>query len=165
MPTGGEQLVNATPAADVTSATVRIQLAQDTLRQFGFLRMRAMGGSMLPAIAAGDILDFRDCSQQRIEPGQVVLVRAHGRLVAHRLVAHGERMLTTRGDALAEADPAVPTEALLGVLVRQQRGAQTLHAGGRHWLRRQRAARWLIRRMNLVHKLFGRIPALTTLTA
>ena len=66
----------------------RISLAQDTLQRFGRLRFRAMGSSMLPAIAAGDILTFRSATPGDLVPGQVVLIQDNGRLVAHRLLSH-----------------------------------------------------------------------------
>lgn len=166
MPASGEQLVNATPVVgSATTTRARIELAQDTLRQFGFLRIRATGGSMLPAIAPGDLLTFRACVADEAEPGQVLLVRHPERLVAHRVVERQAGALLTRGDALAAPDAPVPAASVLGVLIGQHRGSKSLHAGGRHWLRRQYAARWLIQRINLAHRLFTRIPALAALTA
>lgn len=164
MQASGEQLVIAIQVVDTTTCA-RMELAQETLRQFGYLRMRATGGSMVPAIAPGDVLKFRACTADQAEPGQVILVRHPQRLVAHRLLARQAGLLLTRGDALAATDAPVAAADVLGVLVEQQRGRQPLAAGGRHWLRRQRAARWLIRRMDLAHRLFCRIPALATLTA
>lgn len=140
-------------------------LAQETLRRFGILHTRASGGSMLPAIASGDLLTFRACTAADIAPGQVVLTRYLGRLVTHRLVACDGRRVLTRGDALAATDLPLDADDVLGVLVKQKRRDDHLHAGGRHWLRRQRAARWLIRRTQLVHRLFGRFPALARLAA
>ncbi len=154
------------PAVAVSTTTsVRTELAQDTLRQFGVLHMRATGGSMLPAIAAGDLLTFRACTADDARPGQVLLVRSQDRLVAHRLVARtSDDCLLTRGDALTALDLPVAAGDVLGLLVMQQRNKKSLHAGGRHWMRRQRAARWLIRRIDLAHRIFGRVPALTALT-
>lgn len=166
MPASGEQLVNATPVVGSTTTTcARIELAQDTLRQFGFLRIRATGGSMLPAIAPGDLLTFRACAADEVEPGQILLVRRPERLVAHRMMERQAGALLTRGDALASPDAPVAAIDVLGVLIGQHRGGKSLHAGGRHWLRRQHAARWLIQRINLAHRLFARIPALAALTA
>jgi len=148
-----------------TTTWARSELAQETLHRSGFLRLRATGGSMLPAIAPGDVLGFRACTADQAELGQVVLVRSAERLVAHRLLErHGDRLLT-RGDALGAADIPIPAEHLIGVLAEQHRGHKPLLAGGRHWLRRQRTARWLIRRTHFAHRLFCRIPALATLTA
>ena len=156
-----------TPAVAVSATTsVRTELAQDTLRQFGVLRMRATGGSMLPAIAPGDLLTFRAFTPTDARPGQVLLVRCSERLVAHRLVGRAaDGALLTCGDALAALDLPVPAGDVLGILVMQQRKHTLMLAGGRHWLRRQRSARWLIRRSDLAHRLFARVPALTALMA
>lgn len=165
VPASGEQFVSANRVVETTTANVRIELAQETLRQFGFLRMRATGSSMLPAIAPGDLLTFRACSADQAQPGQVVLLRRSQGLVAHRLVACEGALLTTRGDALAATDEPAATASLLGVLVGQERGLRNLQVGGRYWLRRQRAARWLIQRFDAAHRLLNRMPVLVRLAA
>lgn len=165
MPADRKQLVNATVGVGMTTPHARIELAQDTLRQFGFLHTCARGGSMLPAITTGDRLTFRACAADAAQPGQVVLVRYLGQLVTHRLVQNDGTHVLTHGDALSKPDLPIDASDVLGVLVGQQRNNEALHAGGRHWLRRQRAARWLIRRINLAHRLFARVPALVALTA
>ncbi|WP_206203185.1 S24/S26 family peptidase [Thermomonas sp. HDW16] len=145
---------------------MRAGLASDVLANFGKLTIRATGGSMLPAIAPGDLLHFHACMIDDIAPGQVLLVQDGARLVAHRLLHRQDNEMLTQGDALTAPDAPVATHNVLGVLVGQQRGTSTLrHAGGRHWLRRQRAARWLIRRINPIHHLFSRAPLLATLLA
>lgn len=156
--------MTTTPVADLSPTCVRIELAQDTLRQFGVLRIRATGGSMLPAIAPGDVLTFRACTAAEAAAGQVILMRHPQRLVAHRVIESDAGTVVTRGDALAAADTPLSANAVLGVLIRQQRGQRQLHAGGRYWLKRQRVARWLIRRVQLAHRLFCRVPALNALT-
>lgn len=165
MPAGREQFMNQVPVVGVPTTCTRMELARETLSRFGHLRIRATGGSMLPAIAPGDLLEFRACTADDVAPGQVLLVWHDQRLVAHRLVARNPDALVTRGDALAAPDAPVLATSVLGVLVQQQRGRQMLHTGGRHWLHRQRAARWLIRRVNLAHRLFSRVPVLAALTA
>lgn len=164
MSAGHERVVSATQVVDSATTLARIELAQESLRQFGFLRMRATGGSMLPAIAPGDVLTFRACTADQVAAGQVVLMRHPQRLVAHRLLEYNAGMLLTRGDALAAVDDPTPGTNILGVLVSQQRGQQQLHAGGRYWLKRQRAVRWLIQRLRLTHRILSRVPALNALT-
>lgn len=150
----------------MTTATTKLELAQDLLRQFGVVKFRATGGSMLPAIAPGDVLTFHACTPEQLVPGQVVLVRQAEGFVVHRLLrCTADGQLITRGDALAAPDPASPCAQLLGVLTQQERGPRTLHTGGRHWLRRQRLARRLIRSHPLAHRLAASFPALTALTA
>jgi hypothetical protein len=146
-------------------ADARIALARDVLARSGALSLRATGGSMLPAIAPGDLLTFRKSTGAAIAPGQVVLLRSDDRLVAHRMVGERAGTIVTRGDAL-DADDAVHQHAdVLGVLVAQQRGQRRLHPGGRHWLRRQRIARWTIRRSGLLHRLFRQLPVFLALLA
>lgn len=165
MSKGREQFMKQTPVVGVSTTGTRLELARETLSKFGRLRICATGGSMLPAIAPGDLLDFRACTADEVSPGQVLLVWHQARLVAHRLVERQDGALLTRGDALVASDMPVAAPNVLGVLVQHHRGQRLLHAGGRHWLYRQRAARWLIRRVNLAHRLFSRIPVLAALTA
>jgi len=143
----------------------RISLAQDTLQQFGRLRFRAMGSSMLPAIAPGDILTFRTATPGDLIPGQVVLMRGDGRLVAHRLLSHAQGLLTTLGDSLRVADAPLRSDRLLGVLDMHQRGSRTLPVGYDHDRLLPRTTRWLLRNIPLVHRIARRLPRLTTLTA
>ena len=143
----------------------RISLAQDTLQQFGRLRFRAMGSSMLPAIAPGDILTFRTATPGELVPGQVVLVQGDGRLVAHRLLSHAQGLLTTMGDSLRVADAPLRSDRLLGVLDMHQRGSRTLPVGYDHDRLLPRTTRWLLRNIPLVHRIARRFPRLATLTA
>lgn len=160
MPPGCQQLV--IPLSAHTTAS--IPLAADSLRQFGHLRLRATGGSMLPAIAPGDVLVFRVCkTTDRLDIGQVVLVQRGEGFVIHRLVAVTGAGVITRGDALRADDPPVCRSQLLGVLAQQQRQHRSVHAGGRHWLKRQRLSRFLVRRVHLVHRVFQRYPVLADL--
>jgi len=100
-----------------SSESVRLELAEELLRDFGDLRFRASGGSMLPTILPGDVLMVRREPIGAIRPGDVVLSRRVGRFYAHRVVRienHASGMhLITRGDALAyEDDPASENELL-----------------------------------------------------
>lgn len=142
-----------------------MELALDVLARSGRLRMRATGGSMLPAIAAGDVLEFHACNPGSIGRGQVVLARVGNGLVAHRVVGHRRDALVTRGDALRACDPPLPRADVLGLLAAQSRGGVALHAGGRHWLVRQAVARSLVRRVHVLHALFQRMPRLARLAA
>ncbi len=143
----------------------RLSLAQDTLQQFGRLRFRAMGSSMLPAIAPGDILTFRTATPGELIPGQVVLMQGDGRLVAHRLLSHDQGLLTTMGDSLRVPDAPFRITQLLGVLDAHQRGARLVPLDGDHRRLLPRASRWLLRNVPLAHRIARRWPRLTTLTA
>ena len=91
-------------------------LVRQVLRQFGSVRLRAFGGSMLPAIRPGDLLEVRETAPARVAAGDVVLVERHGRLFAHRVVWCEKDLLKTRGDAHWRADPIVTATDLLGVV-------------------------------------------------
>ncbi len=143
----------------------RISLAQDTLQQFGRLRFRAMGSSMLPAIAPGDILTFRTATPGDLIPGQVVLMRGDGRLVAHRLLSHAQGLLTTMGDSLRVPDAPFSLTQLLGVLDAHQRGTRFIPLDGDHRRLLPRTSRWLLRNIPLAHRIARRFPRLATLTA
>ena len=86
----------------------RILLAQDTLQRFGRLRFKALGSSMLPAVAPGDILTFRTARPGDLVVGRIVLMAGDGRLVAHRLLSHDQGLLTTMGDSLRVPDAPLP---------------------------------------------------------
>jgi hypothetical protein len=119
---------------------LKCQLAAETLRNSGYLRMRATGLSMLPAVLPGDILHVGRCGIDHIRTGAIAVFECYGRLVAHRVVkpvieaqnsrnmlkllsisprgfafspaANLTRTLLTRGDSLPAPDPPV-TEAQL----------------------------------------------------
>lgn len=159
-----ERILNEANKADVSCA--RILLAQETLQRFGRLRFRAMGSSMLPAIAPGDLLVFRKATAVDLAPGQVVLVRRHDMLVAHRLVSRNGDTLTTMGDSLPTADAPVHASQLLGVLEAHSRGARLLSRPGgnpRHLL--PRTTRWLLRHAPWVRRIVRRWPRLTAIAA
>lgn len=166
MPSRSPRILNPEASGiDHAGAEPRVELAGEILQNSGALRMRATGGSMLPAIAPGDLLLFRTPLPGDLARDRVLLVHRHGRFVAHRMVGDGDGMVVTRGDALAANDEAVAPADVIGVLVAQQRGEVALHAGGRHWLRRQRLVRWAIRRNAIAARLFRRLPALAALVA
>lgn len=144
---------------------VRVSLAQDSLQRFGRLRFRAMGSSMLPAIAAGDILTFRAATPDELVSGQVVLVKDNGRLVAHRLLSHAQGLMTTMGDSLRIPDAPFHPSQLLGVLDAHERARRRLAVDNDHRRLLPRTSRWLLRNAPLAHRIARRFPRLATLTA
>jgi len=113
-------------AAAPSKESVRLELAAEILRDFGELRFRACGGSMLPAIFPGDILMIRRDPIGRIRQGHTVLSLRAGLFCAHRVVRIENRStavrLITRGDALAMEDPAVSEDEYLGRVIGLHRG-------------------------------------------
>jgi len=96
-------------------------LLADALRAFGSVRLRALGGSMVPAIRSRDVLVVARCRADDLRSRDVVLFVRDGRLFAHRLIdvaiRAGRRVLVTRGDALWAADTPVDAGDLLGRVV------------------------------------------------
>ena len=113
-------------AATQPREVLRLELAAEVLRDFGELRFRACGGSMLPAILPGDILLVRREPIGTIRRGHIVLFSRTGRFYAHRVARIENRSaaarLITRGDALTTEDAAVSDEEYLGRVTRLARG-------------------------------------------
>jgi signal peptidase I len=88
-----------------------------------------MSGSMLPAIAAGDVIVDKDVATDQLKPGQVLVVEDPdhpGRLRTHRLVrVDRDGLLVLRGDANPMPDSSrVSPEAVVG-------GGGAAHPAGR----------------------------------
>jgi Peptidase S24-like len=96
-------------------------LLDQALQAFGTVCLRALGGSMEPAILPRDILVVAGCGIDDLQPRDVVLFTRDGRLFAHRLlevgIRAGRRRLVTRGDAMWSADAPVDASELLGRVV------------------------------------------------
>jgi len=96
-------------------------LLAHALQASGAVCLRALGGSMAPAIHPRDILVIAGCRIDDLRPRDVVLCARDGRLIAHRLIdvgiRAGRRVLVTRGDALWTSDPPVDAGDLLGRVV------------------------------------------------
>jgi signal peptidase I len=98
---------------------VRLDVAVDSLRLSGSLRLRVTGSSMLPTIRPGSRVLIRRAAPDEILCGDIVLLRANTGLRLHRLVsilqAPGGAQLITRGDNDMEDDPPISAAQLLGL--------------------------------------------------
>ena len=65
---------------------VGCELAAEVLRSSGELRLRVNGSSMLPAVWPGDLLLVSSREATEAQPGDIVLFKRKGGLVAHRVV-------------------------------------------------------------------------------
>jgi signal peptidase I len=96
-------------------------LLAHALQAFGAACLRALGGSMEPAIRPRDILLVCRCRADDLRSRDVVLFARDGRLIAHRLIdvgiRAGRRVLVTRGDALWTPDAPIDAGDLLGRVV------------------------------------------------
>jgi signal peptidase I len=93
------------------------ELVADVASNFGQVRIRVTGASMMPAIWPGDVIKVRRCDAGELEPGQIMLYRRDGRLVAHRIIRADGDELTTRGDSLSDEDPPVRRADVMGKVV------------------------------------------------
>lgn len=128
-----------------------IELAQEVLSEFGQLRLRVTGSSMLPSVLPGDTLSFQTCPPDSLRRGSIVLIRRDGRLFAHRLLALTPGGLLTQGDSMPQPDPPTLLDDFLGVLVGQQRGAREIAVSSS-----PRFGRWLMRRSAFARRVFLR---------
>lgn len=128
-----------------------IELAQEVLSEFGQLRLRVTGSSMLPAVLPGDVLSFKTCPVESLALGSIVLLRRDGRLYAHRLLALTAEGLLTQGDSMPQPDPPTPLDDFLGVLVGQQRAGREIAVSST-----PRFGRWLMRHSAFARRVFLR---------
>lgn len=85
--------------------TTECVLAAEVLLKYGKLRFRAHGVSMLPTVWPGDVLSVTSLGSSTLLPGEIVLYRRQGTLVAHRLV-RVQDVAPDAGNGKAETSPA-----------------------------------------------------------
>jgi signal peptidase I len=96
------------------------------------VRFRAIGASMEPAIADGDMITVAPVAADEVKLGDVVFCASGQRRIAHRVVeihatAPGPPVFIVRGDARAECDPPVGAGQILGKIISVER------PGARSW--------------------------------
>lgn len=84
------------------------------LREGRPVELPLTGASMRPLFAPGDVVRVWPARVEDVRLGDVVLVEFAGQLLAHRLIAVGERVIVTRGDAMPSADRPLPRASLHG---------------------------------------------------
>jgi len=140
----------------------QLELAAAILRSGAAIRVRALGASMLPAIWPGDLLAITPVPYSAIRAGEIVLCVRNGRFCIHRLIhvgsINGDANWITRGDALADPDPGVPAEAILGRVSSITRGRRTLTP--RPLTALGRIFAWILSRSDLLCRLILRIHSL-----
>jgi signal peptidase I len=113
----GRSLHGGHSRAEIAHAA-KCELAEETLRLFGSLRLRVTGFSMIPSVWPGDLLLIRRQQMDQIYPGDIVLFARRGRLIVHRVVFKTDDpeapSLITQGDALRSQDSAISPAELLG---------------------------------------------------
>jgi signal peptidase I len=137
-------------------ATQRNLLAGEVVRAFGQMQLRVTGSSMIPTLWPGDLVRIERRAFESLNPGEIVFYLRDGRLFLHRLVASREtsraRSLTTRGDAMAAADPAVPENCFLGVATAVRRRGEWIRPRDVH-----RLLRWFLASSALMQQIILRV--------
>jgi signal peptidase I len=102
-------------------------LAEEIVRNFGEVRLRVFGMSMVPSVLPGDLVLIQRASLEEILPGEIAVFLREGRLFVHRVVdrkkmsvamsGNEELCLITRGDRQRDCDLPVSSCELLGRVV------------------------------------------------
>jgi signal peptidase I len=126
---------------EIPSIEMACGLAGEVVRNFGEVRLRVLGTSMVPSVLPGDMVSVRRASLDDISAGEIVMFARNKRLFVHRVVQRrlggsagrsGEPCLITRGDRLLQNDPPVSSLEFLGRVVSIERDNRKveLHAHG-----------------------------------
>src|SRR5579884_2713128 len=103
----------------------KFQLIIAALESLKHVNMKALGSSMLPSIWPGDIVLIASAGSEQFEVGAIVVIRKSAGLLIHRLIARAA-WLTSRGDAMPQADPPVRPGDVLGKVTKVYRGMREI---------------------------------------
>ena len=103
-------------------------LVEEVVRDFGEVRIRVFGTSMMPALNPGDVISIQKTAIEDICAGNIVLFIRDGRLFAHRVVQRigdaCDMRLITRGDRLLQNDPDVSRMEFIGRVICAERNGK-----------------------------------------
>ena len=116
----------------IQHSAVGCQLVTDVARSFG-VRVKVTGASMIPAIWPGDVIIVRCTALTQLQPGQIVLYRREGMLIAHRVTRIHGNLLTTQGDSLPNEDPPVNEADIVGLVVGLLRNGNPMDLKQSQW--------------------------------
>ena len=114
---------------------------------------------MVPGVWPGEIVTIHRAALADLKCGELVLFRRDGRFVIHRAVNFAAGALTTRGDAMAAADPPVSADQILGRVVSILRGDANREPVRVPGLQ-ARLFGWMVRHSRLAMRLALRLHAL-----
>ena len=87
---------------------VALDLALESLRKSGNLRLRVFGSSMLPTIRPGTCVLVRQTTPDQVSTGDVVLAKTPAGVQLHRVIEiRPDHTFITRGDNHRHSDPPV----------------------------------------------------------
>src|SRR4051794_33087680 len=136
------------------SAATRQELASEALRSFGTVRLRVVGGSMLPTLWPGDIVTVSARPDVQIRAGDIVAFAPRAKIIGHRLIGRTAEngWLLTRGDRCRQDDPPVPPAEVLGVVTRILRDSREIPVRSVETCR-NRCVAWILRHSDLATHL------------
>lgn len=129
-------------------------LVADIARQFGEVRLKVKGVSMLPALWPGDVLTVRRASPADLRPGRILLCYGEQGFVAHRFVGRRGDLFVTRGDALPREDRPFREDQVLGQVVAILRDGRSVSPSPVWW---HGAAAWILRYSELCTRMLLRL--------
>jgi len=97
--------------------SLKCELASESLRLSGTLRLKVSGWSMLPTIWPGDTLIISRLDGRELRQGEIALFQREGRFIVHRVrskTTSSIKQVLTRGDAMLQHDAPVCSDDLLG---------------------------------------------------
>ena len=109
-----------------------LDFAESLLDDNHTLSFRMMGNSMYPTLKAGELGHVEKCSPKDLKIGDIVIFKAHDKLVAHRLIdifqQNEAQIFFAKGDKNHYKDAPFRSEALVGKLVSFQRKNKVIKA-------------------------------------
>jgi signal peptidase I len=129
-------------------------LAAEIVRQFGEVRLKVTGTSMLPSVWPGDILTVQRRRSNDIQTGEVVLCYRNQGFVAHRLVDRRGAQFITRGDSMPQPDPPFSEDEILGPVIGILRKGRAINPSPNWWYC---AASWILRHSDLCTRILLRL--------
>lgn len=129
---------------------IKRDLTLETIRQFGEVRLKVTGNSMLPALWPGDEIMVRRQNTAELFVGQVVLCYRNQAFTAHRLITICGDLVVTRGDSLSYEDPPFRDDEVLGAVVSVVRGGRTRAVSSIWW---HPVASWIAQRSELCTRI------------
>src|SRR5436305_6849449 len=86
LPTSSYEIVSKRPMTDLTHS-LKCELASESLRLSGNLRLKVSGWSMLPTIWPGDTLVISRLDGGELLQGEIALFQREGRFIVHRVLS------------------------------------------------------------------------------
>ncbi len=111
------------------------ELTADVVRNFGEVRLKVTGASMLPYVWPGDVVTVQRRDAADLRPGQIVLYGRRGKLIAHRVKSIAGDYLITQGDSLPHCDSPVSASEVIGQLVGILRNGRRISPEPLFWQR------------------------------